>query len=82
MVFNDIFNNNCAIYRGSQFYWWRKSEYPEKTLSQVSDKLYHNVVSRFELTKSVVVDTDCTDSCKSNYHTMTTTMYPLSIDIQ
>ena len=29
------------IYRGSQFYWWRKPEYPEKTtdLSQVTDKL-------------------------------------------
>ena len=30
------------LYRGSQFYWWRKSEYLEKTtdLPQVSDKLY------------------------------------------
>jgi len=30
------------IYRGGQFYWWRKQEYPEKTtdLSQVTDKLY------------------------------------------
>jgi len=30
------------LYRGDQFYWWRKLEYPEKTtdLSQVTDKLY------------------------------------------
>ena len=29
------------LYRGNQFYWWRKQEYPEKTtdLSQVTDKL-------------------------------------------
>jgi hypothetical protein len=29
------------LYRGGQFYWWRKLEYPEKTtdLSQVTDKL-------------------------------------------
>jgi len=29
------------LYRGGQFYWWRKSEDPEKTtdLSQVTDKL-------------------------------------------
>jgi hypothetical protein len=31
------------LYRGGQFYWWRKLEYPEKTidLPQVTDKLYH-----------------------------------------
>jgi len=32
------------LYRGNQFYWWRKLEYPEKAtdLSQVTDKLYQN----------------------------------------
>jgi len=31
------------LYHGSQFYWWRKPEYPEKTtdLSQVTDKHFH-----------------------------------------
>ena len=33
--------------RGGQFYWWRNTEYPQKTanLSQVTDNLSHNVVS-------------------------------------
>jgi len=62
------------LYRGGQFYWWRKPECPEKTtdLSQVSDKLYHIMLCQvyltwagFELRTSVVLCTDCIGSCKT-----------------
>ena len=43
MMFNTTLNNISVIYHGGQFYWWRKSEFYERTinLSQVTDKLYH-----------------------------------------
>jgi hypothetical protein len=54
------------LYRGDEFYWWRKPEYLEKTtnLSQVTDKLIHKMLYRvhlswagLELTTLVVIGT-------------------------
>ena len=65
------------LYRGGQFYWWRKTGYTEKTtdLSQVHWQTFsHNVVSSTTL---VVIGTDCIGRYKSNYHTITTTTVPM-----
>ena len=65
------------LYRGGQFYWWRKSEDAEKTIdqSQGTDKLCHIILytspwAQVQPRTSVVIGTDYIGSCKSNYHTI------------
>ena len=91
MVFNATFNNISVIA------WWldllveeTEPDYQQKTTDfpLITDKLYHKMLyrvylawTRFELTTLVVIGTDCTSSCKSNYHTIMTTSSPVKLHV-
>jgi len=69
------------LYRGEGNRSTRRK--PCSNLPQVTDKLYHIILYRahlpwvgLEITILVVIGNDCIGSCKSNYHTITTTTAP------
>ena len=72
MVFNATFNNISVIS-------WRsggnRSTMRKTALSQFTDKFNPSPWARFELTTLVAIDIDCIASCKSSYHTITTTTF-------
>ena len=77
MEFNGTFNNILAISRWSVLLM-EETGVPRKTthLSQVTDNLYHILLHRIHIVTNGVqthnFSSDCTGSCKSNYHAITT----------
>jgi hypothetical protein len=75
-----------------QFYWWGKPEYLERKPLACHKSLtnfitwsfieYTSPWAGFELTNLMVIGTDCTGSCKSNYHVITVPKNGSPLDIK
>jgi len=82
MVFNATSNNISVILWLSVFFGGGNQRKPpacQKTQTNFFTLCcieYTSPRAGLELTTLVVIDTDCTGSCKSNYHMITTTTAP------